>query len=174
MKRALCILAAIMVSSVAFAQDDETPRWSAEFSANAFLSIFHGSYNITAGARINDNVFGLGSGYGLEFWDAYPAQVSKIPLYAFYRLYLPLGEKRRFFVMGEATLGGECVYKISGTPSPEGGFPKTPYWTWRASISPGIALRLFGNTSIFFAPTLEFLRNAEFMPGLSAGINVGF
>ena len=87
MKRTLCTITAILVTIVLFAQNDEKVRWSPEFSAKAFVSIYHGSYEITAGARINDNVFGLGSGYGMEFWDAYPADVRKIPVYGLGRRY---------------------------------------------------------------------------------------
>lgn len=94
MKRTLCALAAILVTVAIYAQNVEKVRWSPEFSAKAFVSVFHGSYEITAGARLNDSVFGLGSGYGMEFWDAYPAHVRKIPVYGFYRRYAPLGEWR--------------------------------------------------------------------------------
>ena len=174
MKRTLCTIAAFFVTMVTFAQNDEKVRWSPEFSAKAFVSIYHGSYEITAGARINDRVFGLGSGYGTESWMAYPAKVQKIPVYGFYRRYVPLGQKRRFLLFGEATLGGECVYKISdgGIIGIDNNFKTTPYWNWRASLTPGIALRLFGNTSIYIAPTLEVL-HFELMPGITAGINVG-
>lgn len=175
MKRTLCTITAILVTIVLFAQNDEKVRWSPEFSAKAFVSIYHGSYEITAGARINDNVFGLGSGYGMEFWDAYPADVRKIPVYGFYRRYFPLGQKKRFLLFGEATLGGEYVYRISGDFKVGDYKPKAaPYWKWRASLTPGIALRLFGNTSIYLAPTLEVLHSLEFMPGITAGVNVGF
>lgn len=174
MKRTLCIIAAILVTMVIYAQNDEKVRWSPEFSAKAFVSIYHGSYEITAGARINDNVFGLGSGFGMEFWDAYPADVRKIPVYGFYRRYFPLGQKKRFLLFGEATLGGEYVYKISGHIQEVENFPETPYWKLRASLTPGIALRLFRNTSIYLAPTLEVLHPLEFLPGVTAGVNLGF
>ena len=168
MKRTLCALAAILVTVAIYAQNVEKVRWSPEFSAKAFVSVFHGSYEITAGARLNDSVFGLGSGYGMEFWDAYPAHVRKIPVCGFYRRYAPLGEKKRFLIFAEATLGGECVYKINGDI-----IKKTPYWNWRTSLTPGIALRLFGNTSIYIAPTFELLRPIDFLPAVTAGVNVG-
>ena len=175
MKRTLCTIAAILVTMVLLAQNDETAKWSPEFSAKAFVSVYHGSDEITAGARINDNVFGLGSGYATEFWDAYPARVRKIPVYGFYRRYFPLGQKKRFLLFGEATLGGECVYKISGgIKGVDEDFKTTPYGKWRASLTPGIALRLFRNTSIYLAPTLEVLHPIEFLPGVTAGVNVGF
>lgn len=175
MKRTLCALAAILVTVAIYAQNVEKVRWSTEFSAKAFVSVFHGSYEITAGARLNDSVFGLGSGYGMEFWDAYPAHVRKIPVYGFYRLYAPLGEKKRFLLFAEATLGGECVYKINGDiRGTDEDFKKTPYWNWRTSLTPGIALRLFGNISIYIAPTFEFLRPIDFSPAVTAGVNVGF
>ena len=174
MKRTLCIIAAILVTMVIHAQNDEAVRWSPEFSAKAYVSVCHGSYEMMVGARINDNVFGLGSGYGMEFWDAYPADVRKIPVYGFYRRYFPLGQKKRFLLFGEATLGGEYVYKISGHIQEVENFKKTPYWKLRASLTPGIALRLFRNTSIYLAPTLEVLHPLEFLPGVTAGVNVGF
>lgn len=173
MKRALCTIVAILVAVAIYAQNDEKARWAPEFSAKAYVSVFHGSYEGTAGARINDNVFGLGSGYGLEYWNAYPARVKKIPVYVFYRRYFPLGQKRRFLLFGEVTLGGECVYSISGSIKGTEGLKGTPYWIWRASLTPGIALRLFGNTSIFLAPTLEVLSPEPFL-GVTAGVNLGF
>ena len=81
MKRTICSIAAILVTVLVYAQNPEPAKWSPEVSAKAYLSIYHGSYEITAGARVNDNVFGLGSGYGMEYWDAYPADVRKIPVY---------------------------------------------------------------------------------------------
>ena len=175
MKRTLCSIAAILVAVVSFAQNDEKLRWAPEFSAKAFVSVYHVSYEITAGARINENVFGLGSGYGTEFWDAYPARVKKIPVYGFYRRYFPLGQKKRFLLFGEATLGGECVYNISGgIEGADYDYKPTPYWKWRASLTPGLALRLFGNTSIYLAPTLEIIHPIEFLPGVTVGVNVGF
>ena len=175
MKRTLCTIVAILVAVVIYAQNAEKVIWSPEISAKAYLSIFHGSYEITAGARINDNVFGLGSGYGMEFLDAYPANVRKIPVYGFYRRYFPLGQKQRFLLFGEATVGGECVYKISGgINGAEEDFKPTPYWNWRTSLTPGIALRLFGNTNIYLAPTLEIYHSLEFLSGVTAGVNVGF
>ena len=86
-----------------------------------------------------------------------------------------LAEEKRFLLFGEATLGGECVYKISGgIKGTDEDFKKTPYWKWKASLTPGIALRLFRNTSIYIAPTLEVLHPIEFLPGVTAGVNVGF
>lgn len=104
MKKTLCCIAAILVAVAGFARNDEKVRWAPEFAAKAFVSVYHGSYEITAGARINENVFGLGSGYGTEFWDAYPARVKKIPVYGFYRRYFPLGQKKRFLLFGEPVL----------------------------------------------------------------------
>ncbi len=173
MKRAFCAIAAFLVTVVMYAQNEEKVKWSPEFSAKAFVSVYHGSYELTAGARVNDNVFGLGSGYGMEFWDSYPAHVKKIPVYGLYRRYIPLGQKKRFLLFGEVTLGGECVYKISGSIK-EGGFKSTPYWKFRSSFTPGIALRLFRNTNIYLAPTLEVLHPIEFLPGVTAGLNLGF
>lgn len=178
MKQFLCFLAVVLISTTVSAQpasqDVGRGGWAPEFTARAYLSIYHGSYELTAGARVGDNVFGLGSGYGMEYWDAYPADVRKIPVYGFYRRYVPLGEKRRVLLFGDVTLGGECVYKISGTDRDGGPIEQTPYWKWRASFSPGIALRLFGNCNLFLAPTAEFIRPLDVMGGIAAGFTVGF
>ena len=63
------------------------------------------------------------------------------------------------------------MYKIEAfhLDGVDNNFKTTPYWNWRASLTPGIALRLFGNTSIYIAPTLEVL-HFELMPGITAGI----
>lgn len=175
MKRILCCIVAILTTVAVFAQNEEKARWSPEFSIKAFAGVYHGSYDFTAGARINDNVFGLGSGYATMHMDAYPADVRKIPVYAFYRRYSPLGQKRRFLLFGEVTLGGECIYKYTGNTT--GRFAEShqtpPYWQWRVSFTPGIALRLFGNTSIYIAPTLEVFGIQDLHGGITAGVNVG-
>ena len=102
-----------------------------------------------------------------------PARVKLIPVYGFYRRYFPLGKKKRFLLFGEATVGGECVYKIS-CDRPDAQFRATPYWDWRIRLTPGVALRLFGNTNIYLAPTLAFLDANKPLPGGTAALNVGF
>ena len=171
--RALCTIAAILVTGVIYAQNEGKVRWSPEFSAKVYVSIYHSSCEISAGVRVDDNVFGLGSGCGSEYWDPYPANIKLIPVYGFYRRYFPLGKKKRFLLFGEATLGGESVYEIScGRPDVQ--FKSTPYWRWRVRLTPGIALRLFGNTNIYLAPTWAFLDANKPLPGVTAALNVGF
>ena len=63
---------------------------------------------------MGQNAFGLGSGYGMEHWGGVPADVKKLPVYAFYRRYVPLGKSGRFLLFGEVTMGGEYAYKITG------------------------------------------------------------
>ena len=168
-------MAVIFLAMTVSAQKANNASWSPEFSAKAFISIYHGSYELMAGARMGDNVFGLGSGLGMEFWDAYPADVRKIPVYCFYRGYVPLDQKRRFMLFGEVTLGGECVYKIIGIDWLGGEIKHTPYWYCRSTISPGIALRIFKNCNIYLAPTAEILPSSqEVNGGLTAGFTVGF
>ena len=177
MKYILCPFIALLITTAAYAQSSDNTSWKPEFSAKAFISIFHGSYELTAGARIGDNVFGLGSGYGREFWDAYPAHVRKLPFYAFYRRYVPLGTKRRFLMFGEVTLGGEYAYKITGSFMPGKEDMANPFWNCRATVTPGVALRLFGNTNIYLAPTAEIVGRSkitDLMPGATLGVNVGF
>ena len=174
MKKYVCSLAVIFLAMTASAQNAKNASWSPEISVKAFISIYHGSYELMAGARVGDNVFGLGSGLGMEFWDAYPADVRKIPVYGFYRGYAPLDQKRRFLLFGEVTLGGECVYKIIGTDVGGGEIKQTPYWKWRSTLSPGIALSLFKNLNIYLAPTAEILGHQEIHGDLSAGLTVGF
>lgn len=176
MKRTLCSIAAILVTVAVYSQNSERAGWSPEFSAKAFVSVYHGSYEITAGARVDDNVFGLGSGLGLEFWDAIPAHVKKIPLYGFYRRYVPLGRKELFLLFGELTVGGEYVYKIDASQEDidAGRVDTDKKWKGRATVTPGIAIRPFGKINLYIAPTLEILSHSDFMPGVTAGINVGF
>ncbi|MBQ6184339.1 MAG: hypothetical protein IJK48_00535 [Bacteroidales bacterium] len=175
MKKVLCSFAVILFAMAVSAQNADKSGWSPEFSLKAFVSTYHGSYEVMAGARVGDNVFGLGSGLGLEYWDAYPADVRKIPVYGFYRSYVPLDQKRRFMLFGEATLGGECVYKITGTNVDGSEIEHTPYWKWRTTLSPGIALRLFKHFNIYLAPTAEILPSSkEVNGGLTAGFTVGF
>ena len=174
MKKYLCSLAVIFLAMTVSAQKANNASWSPEFAAKAFISIYHGSYELMAGARVGDNVFGLGSGLGMEFWYAYPADVMKIPVYCFYRGYFPLDQKRRVMLFGEVTVGGECVYKIIGTDVGGGEIKHTPYWNWRATLSPGITLSLLKNLNIYVAPTAEILPHQEVHGGMAAGLTVGF
>ena len=174
MKRILCCFAALLVSALVFAQDTEKSDWGPEISVKAFASVYHGSYELSAGARYRYVVFGLGSGYGTERWDAYPAQVHKVPVYGFFRGYVPLGEKERFLLFGEWSVGGECVYKIRGSFREDHSVRQTPYWQFRACFTPGIALRLFARTNLYIAPTMEILSPMESHWGATAGLNIGF
>ena len=174
MKRSLVCIAAILVSVAVYAQNTEKGSWAPEVSAKAFVSIYHGSYELSAGARYGDVVFGLGSGYGTEWWDAYPARVRKIPVFGFCRGYVPLGEKQRFMLFGEFSIGGECVYSITGSFQETDAIRQPPYWKFRTCFSPGIALRLFGRTNIYLAPTIEVVRPWEPKLGATAGLNVSF
>jgi len=78
-------------------------------------------------------------------------------------------------LFGEATLGGECVYKITGTNVDGSEIEHTPNWKWRSTLSPGIALRLFKHFNIYLAPAAEILPSSkEVNGGLTAGFTVGF
>ena len=80
MKKVLCSFAVILFAMAVSAQNADKSGRSPEFSLKAFVSTYHGSYEVMAGARVGDNVFGLGSGLGLEYWDAYPADVRKVTM----------------------------------------------------------------------------------------------
>ena len=106
----------------------------------------------------------------MEYWDSYPADVRKLPVYGFYKRYFPLGKRKIFLLFGEITFGGECYYLINGYVSPNDNVRQTPYWVLNTKLTPGIALRFLRNCNIYLAPTLEDFT----MPGITAGLNVSF
>ena len=62
MKKLLFTIAAVVFAITAVAQNSKFPELDLEVAVKAYMSIFHGSYDINAGARINNNVFGIGCG----------------------------------------------------------------------------------------------------------------
>ena len=140
--------------------------WRPEFSLRANVMIYMGSYDLTGGIRTSPNkVFGLGVGRSSVFYDAYPASAYRINLYLYHRHYLPLDKRRRFSLYSDLMGGGSYVYKVTGIfdenhPAPTSKGKVNWWYSWQ----PGISIRLWGKSNIFFGPTI----------GPSFGVHLGF
>ena len=145
-----------------------------DITTRAFISIYHGSYEVIGGVRYKDNVFGLGSGLGVEHWGAYPAEVKKLPIFLFYRRYVPFGKNDRFFMYGDLSLGGECTYKIKTNQWYfENGMitPLPPYWKFRVLGGFGAGVRIWRNCNFQLGLNGEQVGLASFP---QFGVNLGF
>ena len=125
-----------------------------EYTVRANVMLKDCSVNATAGALLNENaVLGIGSGWGQLFRPQAEGKSlvgQRLTFYAYNRLYLPLGGKRKVFLYSDQILGGMWVYKASYDENK----PLKWYYSWQ----PGIAFRTWGESNVFiglsFGPTV--------------------
>jgi hypothetical protein len=133
--------------------------WQVEVSVRQVATIGWMPELVTVGMRKGDLVFGLGSGHGMITFDAHPAQIRYIPVFAYNRIYFPLGSRKRFSFYSDALLGYQTIYKVVGnterldTKKGDGNF--------LISWQPGISLRMWGKSNLFLGltvtSTLEYI-----------------
>ena len=129
--------------------------WKPEFSLRANATIFVGTIDVTAGIRTSPNkVFGIYAGRAAVWHDAIPAHSYRLHLCLYHRHYLPLDRRRRFSLYSDLLGGGSYVYKVSGPPERDAGLPATGSWGWWYSWQPGLSIRLWGKSNLFFGPTV--------------------
>ena len=127
--------------------------WKPEFSLRFTPMIYMTSFDLTGGIRTSPNkVFGLGIGRSSVYYDAFPARDYRINVYVYHRHYLPFDKRRRFSLYSDLMGGGSYIYK-STKPDPMD-TPKQGDWTWWFSWQPGLSIRLWGKSNIFFGPTI--------------------
>lgn len=139
--------------------------WKPEFSLRANVMIYMGSIDLTGGIRTSPNkVFGLGVGRSSVYYDAYPAHAYRVNLYLYHRHYLPIDKHRRFSLYSDLIGGGSYVYKVSGYFDESHSAPtEVGKINWWFSWQPGLSIRLWGKSNIFFGPTI----------GPSYGVHLG-
>ena len=117
------------------------------------------------GIRTSPNkVFGLGVGRSSVYYDAYPAHAYRVNLYLYHRHYLPIDKHRRFSLYSDLIGGGSYVYKVSGYFDESHTAPtEVGKINWWFSWQPGLSIRLWGKSNIFFGPTI----------GPSYGVHLG-
>ncbi len=125
---------------------------------------------VTVGMRKGDLVLGIGSGHGMMTYDAHPATISYIPIFAYNRYYFPLGSKRRFSLYTDAFLGYQTIYRITGdtsrldTKKGDGSF----VFSWQ----PGISVRMWGKSNLFLG--LVVVNNLSSFAGIPLfGLHLG-
>lgn len=145
--------------------------WKPEFSVRGNVMIFVGSVDVTAGIRTSPNkVFGIYAGRAAVFHDAIPAHSYRLHLCLYHRHYIPLDRNRRFSLYSDLLVGGSYLYKVTGDePQPRfpgdrpAQLPKTGTMDWWYSWQPGLSIRMWGKSNIFFGPTI----------GPSYGVHLG-
>ena len=141
--------------------------WKPEFSVRGNVMIFVGSVDLTGGIRTSPNkVFGIGVGRNSVFLDAWPGHSYQFTAYLYHRHYLPFDKRRRVSLYSDLMGGGYYVYKSSGGLVGQDDTPasaKPGKMGWWFSWQPGLSIRLWGKSNIFFGPTI----------GPSFGVHLG-
>ena len=141
-------------------------NWTPEFSIRANGMIYATSVDVTGGIRTSPNkVFGLGLGRGTAYYDANPASAYSLKFFLYHRHYIPLDRSRRFSLYSDLMGGGQYVYKVTGSIRDD--VPKTGVWNWQFFWEPGLSIRLWGKSNIFFGPSIGITR------GLFLGLHFG-
>lgn len=136
--------------------------WKPEFSVRANGMFYYMAADLTAGIRTSPNkVFGLGAGHGWQYIDANPAHQYRWNFYLYHRHYIPLDRTRRISLYSDVMVGGSYAYKVDGAIID--GNPKAGELNWYLSWQPGLSIRLWGKSNIFFGPTI----------GPSVGLHLG-
>lgn len=138
--------------------------WRPEFSVRGNVMIYSGTVDLTGGIRTSPNkVFGLGVGYVSLYRDALPAHQNYISFYLHHRHYIPLDRRRRFSLYSDLMAGGKCLYKATGAYREDQPAPQKGELSWYFSWQPGLSIRLWGKSNLFFGPSL----------GPSLGLHLG-
>ena len=136
--------------------------WKPEFSVRANGMFYYMAADLTAGIRTSPNkVFGLGVGHGWQYIDANPAHQYRWNFYLYHRHYIPLDRTRRISLYSDVMVGGSYAYKVDGAIID--GNPKAGELNWYLSWQPGLSIRLWGKSNVFFGPTI----------GPSVGLHLG-
>ena len=139
-----------------------TSNWKAEFSVRTGVQVHYKFTDFTAGYRITpSHVLGAGFGFGNRYYDAVPADDYHYRFFFYHRFYLPLDRNHRFSFYSDILMGGKYVYK---TTSDHFDVDRKGSWGWLWSWQPGLSIRVWGKSNIFFGP------NIGPSPGLHIGI----
>ena len=136
--------------------------WKPEFRVRLNCMIYHEELSLTGGVRTSPNkVFGLGLGHGWVTYDANPARAKQLDFFLYHRHYIPLDRTRRISLYSDVMVGGSYVYNVSGYVID--GEPKVGALKWYLSWQPGVSIRLWGKSNVFFGPSI----------GPSIGLHLG-
>ena len=139
-----------------------TSNWKAEFSVRTGVQVYYKFTDFTAGYRITpSHVLGAGFGFGNRYYDAVPADDYHYRFFLYHRFYLPLDRNHRFSFYSDILMGGKYVYKAT---SDQPDVDRKGSWGWLWSWQPGLSIRVWGKSNIFFGP------NIGPSPGLHIGI----
>ena len=138
-----------------------TSNWKAEFSVRTGVQVYYKFTDFTAGYRITpSHVLGAGFGFGNRYYDAVPADDYHYRFFLYHRFYLPLDRNHRFLFYSDILMGGKHVYKATSDHSD---VDRKGSWGWLWSWQPGLSIRVWGKSNIFFGPNI----------GPSPGLHIG-
>ena len=127
-----------------------------EYTVRANVMLMDCSVNATGGFFVDQNlVLGLGAGWGQEF-RPYACVGQRATFYAYKRIYIPLGQKRKVFLYSDLMAGGIYVYDRKMGDFNQG-YANEKNLRGYISWQPGVAFRTWGESNVFiglsFGPT---------------------
>ena len=174
----LYLLFAIVCASLseieAYSQDNHKDRnLFLEVSAQTQVFIPHSVNTLNTGVRFKDVVAGLGAGYGVETWNAYPASRHSIPMHLYGKGYIFFSERRRLFLFVEGQLGLQYFYKVNADEVyfQTGELQSPPYWRTYSCVCPGLGVNLWRNTNISVG-LASLYREAQWSTGIKACLTI--
>ncbi len=139
-------------------------KWRPEFTARYGLGIYASEFGLTGGVRIDEKrTFGVMVEHHSNYLSYAPGDIYSMSTELFMRRYFHMGQKKRFALYSDFSLGVGWIYKVSGKyrNNPETGEreviieenPGDVYFAfgWQA----GFRLRIYKNLHIFLGPTFS-------------------
>ena len=147
-------------------------KWEFEGTIRQVIGINYMPEYVTLALRKGYKAFGIGAGHSIRTYDAYPATVYSIPVYAYSRYYIPVGESGRFLLFTDEFLGYDAIYKVKGDSSYDGA--KKGDGNFFISWQPGIAIstRHINNVFLGVALTTDLSFKDRPIFGLHLGLSL--
>jgi len=143
----ICVLSLFLFAAVSYGQK------KTEYTVRANVMLMDCSVNATGGFFVDQNlVLGLGAGWGQEF-RPYHCVGQRATFYAYQRIYIPLGQKRKVFLYSDLMVGGIYVYDRKMGDSNQG-YANEKNLRGYISWQPGVAIRTWGETKVFLGISL--------------------
>lgn len=122
---------------------------------------------VTAGAKFNENVLGVGLGYGPAWFSSSDVTSSVIPVYIYYRGYLALKDSSPFSLYCDLKHGWIVYSKYPTTTGVE--YDRVEAYS---AIRPGISYAIGHGLSLYAGPALAFEYYKHLRLGASLGVTI--